>query len=109
MNLAPRDVVLADLGDTFGHAQAGTRPCVVVSVANSMAILIPVTSNLDAIRFAHTVSMSSNKTNGLAAESIALLFQIRALDVRKIIRSLGRLTLAEVKSVNTAMKKMVTL
>jgi mRNA interferase MazF len=77
-----------------GHTQAGERPALIVQddpfVASLPTIMIvPFTSTLGATRFDGTVQIQPDAANGLTLPSVALVFQLRALDKRDFIQRLG--------------------
>jgi mRNA-degrading endonuclease toxin of MazEF toxin-antitoxin module len=77
-----------------GHAQAGDRPALVVqhdpfTAALPTVVVVPFTGNLAAARFAGTLRVDPDGNNGLTTPSIALAFQIRAIDQRDCIQRLG--------------------
>jgi mRNA interferase MazF len=109
MTFATRDVVVADLGDTFGHAQAGKRPCIFISSVQGMALLIPLTSNPDATRFEATLPIGASGVNGLTMDSVALVFQLRAIDVRKIEKRIGTLQDLDADRVNEVLAQLCRL
>jgi mRNA interferase MazF len=109
MMCVSKDIVLVDLGETFGHAQGGKRPCIVVSVLNGMVLLVPLTSNMSAVRFDATVSVLPSQVNGLAHDSVALVFQLRATDVRKIEKKLGVLDGRDAVAVREVLGSMCRL
>lgn len=74
------DIWLVDLSDTKGHEQKGVRPAIVVGGANGLTVVVPCTTTLSTARFSHTYGLSPSSHNGLDAESVALVFQIVALD-----------------------------
>ena len=97
-----------NLGDSGGHEQSGMRPAVIFSeVVANVAMAIPITSNTRVLRFAHTVEISPSSSNNLAVLSIAMVFQLRALDVKKLEKKIGTLTAAEIKLLNREIKKML--
>src|SRR5437588_4479558 len=77
-----------------GHAQAGERPAIIVQddpfIASLPTVLIvPFTSTLIAARFGGTLVVQPDAQNGLSVPSVALVFQMRALDQRDCLRRLG--------------------
>lgn len=74
-----------------GHAQAGRRPAIVVQSTTDLptTLIIPLTTQLDALRFAGTVLVETDSQNGLRRASVALVFQLTAIDNRYIAHSLG--------------------
>lgn len=96
--------------DSSGHEQSGIRPAVVVSdVVAHIIIVVPFTSNARALRFAHTVQFSPTDLNNLSSNSIAMIFQLRAIDVKRLERKIGFLSANEIKSVGLEIKKMLRL
>ena len=88
------DVQLPRPGDIGGHEQGGRRPAVVVQNQTSRLptiIVVPMTSNPRADRFPHTVLCRPSTENGLDYESVALVFQARAIDVRRVLSVRGEL------------------
>jgi mRNA-degrading endonuclease toxin of MazEF toxin-antitoxin module len=81
------DVYWVEFPGGAGRAQAGRRPAIVVQ--NSKAsdslptvLLIPLTTQQDALRFPGTILVESDPENGLRKPSVALIFQLTALDKR---------------------------
>jgi mRNA-degrading endonuclease toxin of MazEF toxin-antitoxin module len=52
-------------------------------------LVVPVTSQQDALRFPGTVLIESTKENGLRQDSVALVFQLTAIDIRHVTNRLG--------------------
>lgn len=68
-----------------GRAQAGDRPALIVQndalIASLPTVLIvPFTSTVAAARFQGSVVVSPDGQNGLTLPSVALAFQLRAID-----------------------------
>lgn len=78
---------------TPGHAQSGERPALIVqddaTTSLPTVLIIPFTSTLAASRFAGTVIVHPDPNNGLNVPSVALVFQILALDKRFFLHRLG--------------------
>src|SRR4029079_1529165 len=77
-----------------GHAQAGERPALVVQndafpAALPTVLVVPFTGSLAAARFAGTLRVDPDGTNGLTTPSVALAFQLRAIDRRDGVQRLG--------------------
>lgn len=83
------DIWLVDLSDAKGHEQRGTRPAIIVGGANGLVLVVPLTSNIDSARFSHTHTLFPEAHNGLDAESVALVFQIVALDRERFRHRIG--------------------
>ena len=77
-----------------GHAQAGRRPALVVQSADASAhlstiLLVPLTTQTDALRFPGTVLVEPNAANGLRRPSVALVFQLTVVDKQVVEERLG--------------------
>jgi len=86
------DIWLIDLSDAKGHEQKGVRPAIVVGGANGLTLVVPLTSSMNSGRFSHTYLISPGQHNGLDAESIALVFQIVALDRERFQHRIGAIS-----------------
>ena len=76
------------------HAQSGERPAIILQDGPLIAslptvLIVPFTSKPAASRFACTLLVHPDQQNGLAAPSVALVFQLRALDKRDCLQRLG--------------------
>jgi mRNA interferase MazF len=79
---------------TGGHRQAGERPAVVVQddpfIARLPTVLVvPFTGNQAAARFPGTLLVQPDGQNGLTVPSVALVFQLSAIDQRECVQQLG--------------------
>ena len=89
---------------TPGHAQAGDRPAVILTEdafipALPTLLIVPFTGSRGTVRFPGTVLVQPDGQNGLTMPSVALVFQLRALDKRDFVHLLGVLdpaTLAQI-------------
>lgn len=79
------DIHWVELPDAGGREQAGRRPAIVMQddvYAGNLPtiIVIPLSSALTALRFPGTASVKATQSSGLRTDSVALVFQIRAID-----------------------------
>ena len=91
------DVHWVQMPSGGGHAQAGRRPAIVMqseaaTLGLPTVLVAPLTTQLNAARFPGTVLVEANASNGLRQNSVALLFQMTALDRRYVEASLGKVT-----------------
>src|SRR3989338_6352067 len=102
------DIVLFEIPNVGGHEQHGFRPAIVLRpvVANTI-VVIPLTTNVEAVRFPYTYILSPNESNGLKDKSIALIFQIRTIDTKRIIRRVGKLAKAEMANTLKVLKNLI--
>jgi mRNA interferase MazF len=77
-----------------GHTQSGERPAIIVQDDAINAVLptvlvVPFTSAQAATRFPGTLLVQPDSLNGLTLPSVALVFQLAAMDRRDCLRRLG--------------------
>lgn len=115
--MARGDIVRAQLpmpSNRPGHEQIGTRPVLIVhndTTSNNQPVVmvIPFTSQQGATRFPHTITVQPTAQNGLTMESILLVSQLRAIDVRRLGATLGRLERDIMSVVDDEMRSMLDL
>ena len=104
------EIWLVEFPSSDGHEQAGTRPVIVLADTESnIAIVVPLTSNVQALRFPHVIEVKPSQKNGLSASSIALVFQVRALDKRRLKKQIGTLEESVLKELDIFLRKMLRL
>ncbi|MBE9003523.1 type II toxin-antitoxin system PemK/MazF family toxin [Fortiea sp. LEGE XX443] len=92
--MARGDIILVSLPDSDKREEKGNRPAIAVQTdiaVSHMLMIVPVTSSLAALRFAFTVRIEPSALNGLTLLSVAMVFQMRAIDPKRIIRKIGEL------------------
>jgi mRNA interferase MazF len=77
-----------------GHTQAGIRPAVIVQEDQVTAsiptvLIVPFTGTIAATRFPGTVLVQPDAQNGLTVPSVALVFQLTAIDRNNCLQRLG--------------------
>ena len=86
------DVCIVDLVAGVGHEQYGQRPAILISDTKiGIVIIIPLTSNLEALRFPYTLAILPDRQNNLNEKSVALIFHIRAIDKKRILKMIGKI------------------
>ena len=105
------EIWLFELPLSDGHEQIGNRPGIIVSVSSTAntVIIIPFTTNLQSLRFPFTLAVNPSKENELIEESVALVFQIRAIDKKRIIKQVGLLEIKHLREIENMMKKLFGL
>ena len=83
-----------DLPAANGREQRGRRPAVVLQDDDyggdlPVVLVAPLTTARAAMRFAETTLIYPTAENGLRQASVALVFQIRAIDRRRIQERIG--------------------
>ncbi len=107
-NINRGDVWLVSLDPVIGHETSKTRPAVVIQndIGNEyspITIIAPITSQKLEKTYPVEVFLSTEKT-GLEKNSKVLLNQIRAVDMRRLIRKIGKLDSDAMKLVDNALK-----
>jgi mRNA interferase MazF len=111
------DVIRVDLpapAGKPGREQFGERPAAVlqaaVAIANlSTVVVVPFTSNQQAARFVGSVMIAKSDANGLSLDSVALVGQIRAIDKRRIRRTDGKLSGADLQAIEQMARELLGL
>ena len=104
------DVWIVEIPMLDGHEQHGVRPVIVIAdTKTSVAIVIPCTSNLRALRFPHTLQLEPTQKNGLSEPTVALLFQLRAIDKKRFQKKIGALDKQTMSSVNKMLRSLLAL
>jgi len=103
--------VWVDFPPGAGRAQAGRRPAVIAqSSATSQrlptVLLIPLTTQQDALRFPGTVLVEADSLNGLRHTSVALVFQLTAVDRRFLGSRFGRIADPIMKAIWTVLDEI---
>jgi len=95
--MARGDIVTVDLpvpSHQAGHEQVGRRPAIVVQTDVTDAslpttMIVPLTSKLSAMRFPYTFRVDPSPQNGLTRPSVLLVFQLRAIDRKRLGVNIG--------------------
>ena len=104
------DICLINLAIEVGHEQFGKRPAILISDTKAgIAVVIPVTGNLEALRYPYTLAILPDSQNKLAKESAALIFHLRAIDKSRILKVIGKLNKAEQRKIDRMLKGMLQL
>lgn len=88
------DIFWADLPPSDGYEQAGRRPVLIFQddgYAGSLptVLIVPISSSAASLRFPGTVAIPATDANGLTYDSVLLVFQLRALDRRRLRSHIG--------------------
>jgi|SRR3989338_2896015 len=104
------EVWIIEIPGIDGHEQRGLRPALFIAdTKTSMALMIPFTSNLQALRFAFTVRIQPSQRNGLNAVSVALVSQLRAIDKKRLQKKIGILDTKIMKELEGMIKNLLGL
>jgi len=95
------DIYFVEIPASNGHEQAGSRPAIIIQSSGieklPTVLVIPLTSKIKAIEFPFTLLIEPDRDNNLDVVSVALLFQLRAIDKKRLKNKLGNISLNELK------------
>lgn len=104
------EIVLIELPLSNGHEQRGLRPAIIFSEElGKMIVVIPLTTKTSALKYPFTINLENSKLNGLKENSTALLFQLHAIDKKRIKNKLGELEENLLKEIDSLLIKMLKL
>lgn len=104
------EIWLVEFPSSKGHEQEGTRPVIIlVETEANISVVVPLTSNIQALRYPHTLEIKPSKLNGLSSVSVALIFQLRAIDKSRLKRNIGDLDESTLKKLDKVMFNMLQL
>jgi mRNA interferase MazF len=88
------DIHWVQLPAANGHEQQGRRPAAIFQDDGyagglPVVLVVPLTTARGAMRFAGTVLIRPTAENGLPQVSVALMFQLRAIDRRRVQERIG--------------------
>jgi len=84
-----------------GRAQTGRRPAIIVQKGKTLptVLLVPLTTQQDALRFSGTILVEPDANNYLRQPSVALVFQLTAIDKNFIKDKLGTISDDKMKEI----------
>ncbi len=102
------DIYLANLNPSRGSEQAGIRPVIIVQRDTldrftTTVIVVPITSNLRRAKVPGTITIPVGE-GGLTQNSVALCYQLVAIDRERLIRKLGSLSVDYVSRLKIALQ-----
>ena len=104
------EIWLVDIPGIKGHEQEGKRPVVIIAeLEANISIIIPCTTNKNALRFKNTICLEPNVKNGLKELSILLIFQLRAIDKKRLKRKIGKIDNQLQSKINNVILNMLNL
>lgn len=108
------DIHWVEFPPANGREQQGRRPAIVVQddrYAGSLptTMVVPLSTAIRALRFAGTTTISASIESGLRQDSVALVFQFRAIDRGRVKERLGRISDDEVKAAFDELLKLTGL
>ena len=108
------DIHWVDLPAANGREQQGRRPALIMQDENygedlPVILVAPLTTARAAGRFAGTTLVQPDSENGLTQESVVLVFQLRAIDRRRLRGGIGALTAQDVEAMYEELGRLTGL
>lgn len=104
------EIWLTNLPQIIGKEQIGKRPALVIAdTKTSLVIIIPLTSNMETLKYPNTIKIKPSKINALNKESAALIFQMRAVDKGRIVHKIGNLEQEYMDHINKNLKELLKI
>ena len=106
------DIYSVEIPVSDGREQAGTRPAIIVQTAKTRLptiLIVPLTSKLAALNFTATFRIIPDDDNHLSAESVALVFQLRAIDRKRLKGKIGHLSGKYLKELKAQLKFLLNV
>jgi mRNA interferase MazF len=111
--IQPKEIWKVDLPDTQAHEQTGDRPAIIISIhpETAMTMVVPFTKNPDCLRFSYSYQVKKSTTNGLALDSVALIFQMRCLgnSASRFLYKMGTLEDTHLKQIKILIKDYLVI
>jgi len=94
------------------HSQGGRRPSILVISEsalpkNPMVMMVPLTSNSAALRFPFTFQIDPSDQNGLSNPSVALVFQLCAVDRAHLGKVIGVLEAQHLSKIDDLIRQLL--
>ena len=104
------EIWILDIPSFGGREQEGKRPAVIIAESNmNLITIIPLTSNMNALRFDNILKINKSEENGLDKDSVALIFHIQSLDKRRFINQIGSLEKIYVDGIDLKLENYLDL
>jgi len=108
------DIYTIEIPPSNGHEQAGPRPAVILQASQfekklPTVLIAPLTSQAGAQAFPGTFLIHPDAENGLTVPSVVLVFQLRAIDKRRLRRKIGKLSVNHLAQLNDHIKTLMQL
>lgn len=101
-----------DFGEGRGREQGRSRPAILFKLFNELGIglVIPLTSNKERLNLPYTVPINKTSSTNLSMDSVALVFQLRAIDRTRITeRQIGNIEEYQINKIRSTLKEMFAL
>ena len=107
------DIYFVEIPLSGGHEQAGLRPAIIVQASGieklPTILIIPLTSKLKAMDFPFTFIIEPDQLNNLEMTSVALVFQLRAIDKHRLKNKIGKINQKKLELLKQSLKEIMGL
>jgi mRNA interferase MazF len=108
------DIYLVEIPTSGGHEQQGIRPAIIVQTSESIekvptVLVIPFTTQSKAANFPFTFIVEPDSTNKLISTSVALVFQLRAIDKKRLKSKLGNLSSDDIQTLKQHLENILKI
>ncbi|MBI3813862.1 MAG: type II toxin-antitoxin system PemK/MazF family toxin [Nitrospinae bacterium] len=104
---------MVEIPPSGGHEQAGLRPAVIVQTIASeklpTVLIVPLTSKQKAADFPFAFIIEPDRLNNLDTVSVALIFQLRAIDKRRVKNKIGKIGLEKMELLKQSLREIMEL
>lgn len=105
------DIHWVELPHVGGREQAGRRPAIILQddeYGGSLptTIVVPLSTTMAALRFPGTARVLATAVSGLQTDSVALVFQIRAIDRVRIAERIGAISPEELTEIRNEYQRL---
>ncbi|MBU3923948.1 MAG: type II toxin-antitoxin system PemK/MazF family toxin [Nanoarchaeota archaeon] len=101
------DVFLVDIPRGRGYEQRGFRPAILVTGVNcGIVSMIPLSTNINALRYPYTLIIKKSEINNLNRNSVALIFQLRGIDLGLLFKKIGEVDKGVMDEIDKLIKEM---
>ncbi|MFX1394818.1 MAG: type II toxin-antitoxin system PemK/MazF family toxin [Promethearchaeota archaeon] len=95
--------------DSTGHEQKGVRPCLIIKdfEESEIVLIIPFTGNVSIVEYTpYTVKIEPDNQNKLSDNSVAMIYQIKAISKSRLKYKIGRLINAKYSEIEVLLKEI---
>lgn len=107
------DIYYVEIPLSMGHEQAGLRPAIIVQASGieklPTVLIVPLTSKLKAADFPFTFLIEPDHINNLDVTSVALVFQLRAIDKKRLKNKIGKIGWEKVEILKKILKDIMKI
>ncbi len=108
------DIYLVEIPASDRREQQGVRPAIVVQTSKNSerlptVLIVPFTTQIKAVHFPYTFVVEPDITNNLTSTSIALVFQLRAIDKKRMKNRLGCLSREDIQVLKQKLKDLLNI